>query len=323
MITRFNSLGAFTIFLILIGCGDFFCRAQEKLQGDSLVMKLGKGFVSDTATVNGTTLHYIRGGAGPALILIHGFAEDWYEWHKIIPRLAKKFTVVAVDLRGIGGSKATPAGYDAANMAEDIHRLVLHLKLGHVYIAGHDIGGMVTYAFVRIYPKETRGVMILDVGLPGIAPWEEDKANPVLWHFGFHQTPQLPEQLIAGRQFIYFREGMFDRFALNTKVITDADVAHYANSYVAPEQLRAGLGFYRAFPDDEKFNAAQRSVLNVPIVLAGGDHSAGPNLPRIAESLRKNGCANVTIRVIQKSGHYVVDEQPEIVAELIERYASL
>jgi alpha/beta hydrolase fold len=132
MITRFNSLGslgAFTIFLILIGCGDFFCRAQEKLQGDSLVMKLGKGFVSDTATVNGTTLHYIRDGAGPALILIHGFAEDWYEWHKIIPRPVKKFTGVAVDLRGIDGSKATPAGYDAANMAEDIHQLVCGVRL--------------------------------------------------------------------------------------------------------------------------------------------------------------------------------------------------
>jgi len=100
-------------------------------------------------------------------------------------------------------------------------------------------------------------------------------------------------------------------------------VTHYANSYSAPEQLRAGLGFYRAFPADEKFNAGQRSRLNVLIVLAGGDHSVGPNLPRIAESLRKNGCTHVITRVIAKSGHYVADEQPEMVAGLIERYASL
>jgi pimeloyl-ACP methyl ester carboxylesterase len=323
MIIRFNALKVFGVFFILIACGDFFCQAQQMSQSDSLVIKLGKGFVSDTAGVNGTTIHYVRGGTGPVVILIHGFPEDWYEWHKIMPRLSKKFTVIAVDLRGVGGSKPTPAGYEKANMAEDIHQLILRLKLEHVYIVGHDIGGMVTYAFLRSYPEATRGVMILDVGLPGLAPWDEDKANPRLWHFEFLQTPNLPEQLIAGRQFIYFREGMFDRFALNSKAIADADVAHYANSYGAPEQLRAGLGFYRAFPADEKFNAGQRGTLDVPIVLAGGDHSAAPNLPRIAESLRKNGCTNVTIEVIAKSGHCVADEQPEIVAGLIERYASL
>jgi pimeloyl-ACP methyl ester carboxylesterase len=323
MMIRLIALKAFGVFFILIICGDVSCRAQQKSQDDSLVIKLGKGFVSDTASVNGTTIHYVRGGTGPVVILVHGFSEDWYEWHEILPRLSKKFTVIAVDLRGIGGSKATPTGYDAANMAEDIHELLVHLELKRVYIAGHDIGGMVAYAFLRSHPEETRGAMIIDVGLPGISPWEEDKINPVLWHFGFHQMPKLPEQLIAGRQFIYFREAFFDRFSLNNKAITDDEVTHYANSYGTPEQLRAGLEFYRAFPADEKFNAAQQSRLDVPIVLAGADHSVAPNLPRIAESLRKNGCANVTIEVIAKSGHYVAEEQPEIVAGLIERYASL
>jgi pimeloyl-ACP methyl ester carboxylesterase len=323
MIVRFIALRAFGIFFILITYRDFSCQAQQNPQDDTLVINLGKGFVSDTASVNGTTIHYVRGGTGPVVILVHGFPEDWYEWHKIMPRLSKKFTVIAVDLRGIGGSKVTLTGYEKANMAEDIHQLILRLKLEHVYIVGHDIGGMVTYAFLRRYPEAARGIMILDAGLPGLAPWDEDKANPMLWHFGFQQTPNLPEHLIAGRQFIYFREGMFDRFALNTKAITDADVAHYANSYGTPEQLRAGLEFYRAFPADEKFNAVQRNRLDVPIVLAGGDHSAAARLPRIAESFRKNGCANETIEVILKSGHYVVEEQPEIVAGLIERYASL
>jgi pimeloyl-ACP methyl ester carboxylesterase len=323
MIVRLIALKAFGVFFILITCGELSCQAQQKTQDDPLLITLGKGFVSDTASVNGTTIHFVRGGAGPVVILVHGFPEDWYEWHKIMPRLSKKFTVIAVDLRGIGGSKATPTGYDAANMAEDIHQLIVHLQLKRVYIAGHDIGGIVAYAFLRSHPEETRGAMIVDVGLPGISPWEEDKVNPALWHFRFHQMPKLPEQLIAGRQFIYFREAFFDRFTLNNKAITDDDVTHYANSYGAPEQLRAGLGFYRSFPADEKFNAAQQSRLDVPIVLAGADHSVAPNLPRIAESLRKNGCTNVTIEVIAKSGHYVSEEQPEIVADLIERYAPL
>src|ERR1700692_4428968 len=131
-----------------------------------LATGLSKDFRSETATVNGIKLHYVRGGKGPAVILIHGFPQDWFEYHSIMPRLAKRFTVIAVDLRGIGGSKATAGGYDAANMAEDIHQLLSALKLERVYIAGHDLGGMVTYAFVRRYPQVTRGAMILDVPIP-------------------------------------------------------------------------------------------------------------------------------------------------------------
>src|SRR6266576_450024 len=74
---------------------------------DPAVARLGGNFVSGTVKVSGTPLHYVRGGSGPALILVHGFPQDWYEWHAIMPRLAKQLTVVAVDLRGIGVSAAT------------------------------------------------------------------------------------------------------------------------------------------------------------------------------------------------------------------------
>jgi pimeloyl-ACP methyl ester carboxylesterase len=159
-------------------------------------------------------------------------------------------------------------------------------------------------------PDATRGVMILDSPLPGIAPWNEVKANPSLWHFRFHQTPNLPERLLAGRQFIYFRE-FFDRLALNRQAITDTDVAHYARAYAARSQLRAGLEFYRrAYPASETFNASQRSPIDVPIVLAGGDHAMGILLPRLADSLRQHGCINVIVEAVKDSGHWVVDEQP-------------
>jgi pimeloyl-ACP methyl ester carboxylesterase len=321
MTIQLNILKALVV-SVLIGCGGILGQSTGKRNNDSAVATLGKGYDSNTAKVNGTTLHYVRGGAGPAVILAHGFPEDWYVWRQIMPRLAKKFTVIAVDLRGVGGSAATTGGYDAANMAEDIHQLAQQLTLEQVYIVGHDIGGMVAYAFARLYPQAARGVMILDVPLPGIEPWEEVKADPMLWHFGFHQTPNLPEKLIACRQFDYFRE-FFNGGTLNKKAITDADVAHYVNSYAAPDQLRAGMEFYRAFPAVEKFNAANRSAINAPIVLAGGDNSFGRLNPRVAESLRAHGCAIVRVEIIKNSGHYVADEQPEIVAELIERHASL
>jgi pimeloyl-ACP methyl ester carboxylesterase len=128
---------------------------------------LGDAFVSRTANVNGTTLHYARGGRGPAVILLHGFPQDWSVFRRIMPRLARAFTVVAVDLRGIGGSTPAPNVYDAATLAEDIHQLARHLALEKPYIAGHDNGGTVAYALARLHPEAPRGVMILDVPIPG------------------------------------------------------------------------------------------------------------------------------------------------------------
>ena len=310
-------------FILWIACAVAYPQPSPRRAVDPAAATLGRGFVSSRVSVNGTSLHYVRGGRGPAVILLHGFPQDWYEFRRVMPRLAENFTVVAVDLRGVGGSAPTPGGYDEATMAEDIYQLAQRLKLGRVYVAGHDIGGMVAYAFARLHPEAARGVMVLDVPLPGVEPWEEVKADPRLWHFGFHQVPGLAEKVLTGRQAVYFREGFFDRLASNTKVFTDEDVRHFANSYAAPGQLRAGMEFYRAFPAAEKFNDSQRGALEVPIVLAGGDRAVGQLAPRMAEGLRRRGCANVTAEIIKDSGHYVADEQPAAVAELIERYARL
>jgi pimeloyl-ACP methyl ester carboxylesterase len=290
--------------------------AQDKTTSDPLVAKLGKGFVSDTIKVNGTMLHYVRGGNGPAVILLHGFPMDWYAYHKVMPLLAKKFTVVAVDLRGVGGSSATPGGYDSPNMAKDIYELTQQLKLQQVYIVGHDIGGMVAYAFARLYPQTTRGAMILDVPLPGIEPWETSIAGPEFWHIPFHQTPNLPEQFLAGRQAVYFR------YILPRDHFSDTDIAHYAASYEGPDHLRAGLEFYRAFPANGMFNASQRTTINVPVVWAAGEKSFfGKIGSRLAEDLQAHGCANAKSEIIKESEHWPMIEQPEILAKLIERYA--
>lgn len=320
MTIRFDLMRALAV-VISMACAGMPARLPAQQAVDPAVAELGAGFVSGTADVNGTTLHYVRGGTGPAVILLHGFPQDWYEFRQVMPRLATGFTVIAVDLRGIGGSKATPGGYDAANMAEDIHQLAQHLKLERAYVVGHDLGGIVAYAFARLYPKETRGVMILDVPLPGIEPWEDVKADPLLWHINFHHTPDLPEQLIAGRQAVYFAH-FFRLGTVNGDAISDDDAARYASAYAAPEQLRAGFEMYRALPANETFNASQRSAIDVPLVLAGGDQGFGPLLPGLAETLQTHGWTNVSVELIENSGHYVADEQPDAVAALIERYAS-
>jgi pimeloyl-ACP methyl ester carboxylesterase len=306
--------------VLSIACAGLSAPSPAQAQIDPAVAELGNGFVSRTADVNGTTLHYVRGGAGPAVILLHGFPQDWYEFHEVMPPLAQSFSVIAVDLRGIGGSKATPDGYDAANMAKDVRQLAQELKLERAYLVGHDIGGIVAYAFAGLYPEETRGVMVLDVPLPGIEPWQEVKADPLLWHINFHQTPELPEKLIAGRQAVYFRH-FFGLGTVEGDVISDDDAAHYVSAYAAPEQLHAALEMYRAMPAGETFDAAP-AASDLPLVLAGGDHGFGTLMPGIAEALRTRGWTDVSVELIGNSGHYVADEQPEALAALIERYAS-
>jgi pimeloyl-ACP methyl ester carboxylesterase len=208
-------------------------------------------------------------------------------------------------------------------MAKDIHQLTQHLKLDRVYVVGHDIGGMLAYAFARLYPRAIRGVMIVETPLPGFA--QSDDINSRLWHVGFQQMSSLPEKLIAGRQAIYFREAYFDTGTVNKRAVSDADVARYAESYAAPEKLRAGFEFYRAFPMNAAFNAAQRDAIDVPLVLVGGDNAEtafGSLFPDLAETLRNYGWSNVKTELVKNSGQYVVDDQPEALAGLIERYAS-
>jgi len=185
-------------------------------QTQTPIASLGEGFTSGNAIVNGTSIHYVRGGSGPAILLIHGFPEDWYEFHHVMPVLAKKFTVIAVDLRGVGESAPASGGFEAANLAEDLHQLVEQLELNKIYVVGHDVGGMVAYAYLRKYPEALRGAMILDVAIPGLEPWDKVKNDSTVWHIRFHQT-DLPEKLVAGRQTDYFR------YFLGTKFFSDAD----------------------------------------------------------------------------------------------------
>ena len=118
------------------------------------------GFTSNMANVNGVRLHFVSGGAGPALILIHGFPQDWSEYRAIMPRLSKRFTVMALDLRGIGQSSIASGGYDADALAKDVYELAKAQKLDDVYVVGHDLGGQVAYAFARQYPSATQAAML-------------------------------------------------------------------------------------------------------------------------------------------------------------------
>lgn len=281
------------------------------------------GFDAGTARVNGTLLHYVMGGEGPPLILLHGFPQDWSAYAGIMPRLARKFRVVAVDLRGIGDSPPTATGYDTMTMALDVFQLAAALDLDQPYVVGHDMGGLVAYALARLQPRSVRGIMLLDVPVAGIDPWERFKNDPASWHIRFHQAPGLAESLLADRETIYL-DYFLRAHAANPAAIGDADVARYAEAYRQPGRIQAAMEMYRALPAAERFGREQRGPLDVPIALAAGDapgKGMAALLPEMVRGLEEAGASIATSDRIAGAGHYVLDEAPGEVAALIERYA--
>jgi pimeloyl-ACP methyl ester carboxylesterase len=278
------------------------------------------GFESATTPIGDVALHHVRGGGGPALLLVHGFPQDWYEWRAVMPRLAATSTVVAVDLRGVGGSDAPAGGYDAATLADDLHGLVTALDLGPVDVVGHDIGGWVAYAYARLHPAATSSAMVIETLLPGVEPFAEPHLDVALWHGEFHMVPDLPEALVADRQAVYFRY-FFDIGTRGDGVIGDEELAHYAAAYGDAAHLRAAFEVYRAIPTNVARNDAWRDPIDVPLCLVGGEHVFAPAHPAVAADLRASfGWSDVTVEVVADGQHYLVEERPDDIAALIERH---
>jgi pimeloyl-ACP methyl ester carboxylesterase len=277
--------------------------------------RIAAGFASAHARVNGSDLHYVRGGQGPAVILLHGCPETWAAYRTIMPRLAERYTVIAVDLPGIGRSAPLQQGYDAASMAAHIHALAVSLQLDRPFVVGHDIGGHVAYAYVRRCVECVRGAMILDVPIPGLGGAEQ--AGTGMWHVGFMMTPGLPEKLVHGRQEAFL--GWF----YDLGRLTTAERAYYVKAY-GERQLHAGFEMYRALPRSARWNAAQTAPNSVPLVVAAGEQSfCYPLLPTFIEGYREKGMTRVQSARIPDAGHYVLADNPQAVAALIERHADI
>jgi pimeloyl-ACP methyl ester carboxylesterase len=282
---------------------------------------LGTAFTTSVVPLRDASIQYVSGGSGPAIIFLHGFSQDWYEFGQVMRLLADRYTVLAVDLRGIGKSKATRADYDAETLANDIHELAGQLAMKDPYIVGHDMGGMIAYAYARLYPTETRGIAILDGPLPGTPSTDLMVKLPFLWHFTFHRIPKLPEWLIGGHEYTYFKTTFFRRFTKGKQAMSNAVMRHYASAYTTPEQLRAGLGLYRTYRKNRAFMRAHRDELPVPILLLEGDYFSGKPGPTATELTKKFGCHNVTAQGVRGCGHFMAEEQPQVIADLLQNHA--
>lgn len=268
-------------------------------------------------TTGAQTFRYLAAGSGGVpIVFIHGWPQSADEFRGVMQRLAANHLVLAPDLRGIGGTSSLGQDWTKEALAHDLRDFMTKLDLDQAVVVGHDIGGMVAYAYARLFPDTIRGVAVLDVPLPGIAPWDDLVVNPVAWHFAFHAQKPLAEDLVMGRQATYF--GYFMRHvAKHPEAITDEDVAVYAAAYGSREQLSAGFELYRAFPADRAFVRTQTGQFYLPLLLVGAEYSVGGALPMIAEDLKAHGVTDVRCVVIEDSGHWIMEEQPAATADAI------
>jgi pimeloyl-ACP methyl ester carboxylesterase len=269
--------------------------------------KLPDGFTEKTANVNGVRINYKIGGAGPVVVLLHGYAETSHMWNPLLPKLAASHTVIAPDLRGIGGSERTPGGYDKKTMAKDIHDLVHQLNLAQpVAVVGHDIGLMVAYAYAAQYPNEVSKVILMDAFLPGVGDWTHVWLMRDLWHFHFYG--ETPLALVKGRERTYFEHFWNDFAADKTKSVPEADRQFYAAAYARDDGMRAGFEVFRNVEQDAKdFAGFANTKLDMPLLVLTGEKATGTFLIDQAKLVGNN----VQGFVINGSGHWLMEEAPD------------
>lgn len=262
------------------------------------------------ADLGDVRLHYVTAGSGFPIVLLHGWPQSWYEWRHVIPALAERYRVIAPDLRGLGDSSRPLEGYDKKTVGDDIWRLVSGtLGIKEFFLVGHDWGGPTAYAVAAAHPDAVRKLCILDVSIPGDGSPNISQGGK-RWHHAFHQTPDLPEALVAGREDIYL--GWFYRtYGARPDAISDADIAEYLRTYRQPGALRAGFSYYRNIPRDIADNAAiaRTFKLPMPVLALGGDSGWGRGM-EVMHSLQRMA-TDVRGGVITQAGHWIPEEQPQ------------
>ena len=261
---------------------------------------------SRTAVVDGLTLHYLTAGHGPAVILLHGYTQTSRMWRPIIPLLAKKFTVIAPDLPGIGDSGIPTDGIDMKTSAIRIHLLAKSLGIEKARVVGHDIGLMVAYAYAAQFPAETEKLVVMDAFLPGVAGWEDVYNNPNNWHFRFNGP--TPEALVRGRERTYF-EYFWNSFAADKNhSIPEADRVAYTAAYSRPGRMKAGWAYFVSFQQAASdFAKLSQTKLTMPVLAIGGEKANG----EVLGQQMKLVATDATMIVLKGSGHWLMEERPK------------
>lgn len=281
------------------------------------------GFQSMYAEVNGFRMHYMRGGEGSPVVMIHGFPQSWVEWRQQMVPLSKTHTVIAVDLRGTGNSQVTSTGYHAAQLAKDVHQLLVQLGLNNgVQVVAHDIGIWVAYAYAAQWPSEVVSMAVMEGPIPddnvyNFPVLNADPDKPAVWHYGMFQM-SLAEHLIAGHERVFIEDMITEYLVGNKSPFTASDYDFYAHYLKEPGRTTAWMNVYRQLHtnirDTKEFSA--RGKLKMPILAVGGQDSLDE---MVAEQWR-DYAVNVQGQVLHNSGHFVTEEKPQEVTAMLQSF---
>jgi len=294
---------------------------------DEVLVTRLPGFVNKVSTVNGVRLHYVIGGHGPLLVLLPGWPQNWWEYHKVMPALAAHYRVASVDLRGMGESDKPEAGYDKKTMAADVAALIRKLDPDGAYVVGHDIGSQVAFAVAANHPDVTRKLVMIDVTHPdeGFAQMPMlpakgqfgdkvgDGRAAYLWWFAFHQVKGLPEQLMQGGRARIEQDWFFHYLTAEDRSIDELSRRVYARAYWTSQAIRAGNAWYQAFPQDV-LDLATYGPLTMPVMGIGAPGFDYLKL-RLTQQARQ-----VQMVKVENSGHFIPEERPDVLIESLERF---
>jgi pimeloyl-ACP methyl ester carboxylesterase len=268
-------------------------------------------FTSRYVDTGDLRLHAVTGGDGPPLLLVHGWPQTWYAWRMLMPALARDFSVVAVDQRGIGLSDKPQDGYDTGTLASDLVALMDALGRRRFALYGTDVGMPVAYALAADHPDRVDRLVVSEAPLPGVSPspplFLPPLLNARLWHLAFNQLPVINEQLVTGREDIFFG-AEFDASAGTNKLPADV-VKYYVGTLAASaDALRGSFGFYRALTTTIAQNQQRKERrLTMPVLAIGGGESAGEG----PASAMKLAADDVQTVVLAGSGHWAAEQAPD------------
>lgn len=278
-------------------------------------------FTSRIIETNGLRQHAVIGGAGPAVLLIHGWPENWYAWRFLMPALAQNHTVIAVDQRGLGRTGKPDEGYDAGTLGGDMDALMTALGHERFAVVGHDTGVVISYALASDHSDRVERLAVAEIpGPPGAVPapplFVPGPLNDKVWHIPFNRAGKVAEQLVQGKEHIFFGY----EFAIQGgKPLPDPVIDYYVNGFTDPESLRGCFGFYRAWDATMAQNKDRATrPLPMPVLAVGGADSWADH---VADGMRPVA-TDVQPATIPGAGHWVAEQAPEELLTVLTAFLS-
>ncbi len=280
-------------------------------------------FTKTRIKVNGVSINLVHGGAGPPLLLLHGYPQTHVEWHKIAPKLADHYTVVAPDLRGYGDSEKPPAPegdlsiYCKRTTAQDQVEVMEKLGFESFHVVGHDRGARVGHRMTLDHPDRVRTFTSLDV-VPSQAAFDHMDSQLSFAWFHWHlmrQPSPLPETLIGNSAQVYL-DFLLEQWTAIDGSITDEAYAEYLRCFNNPETIRATCLDYRGIEIDLMHDEADRGrKLTCPVLLLWGSNmvkrpgwQTGASLDML--TVWRDRAVDVRGKALD-CGHFLPEELPE------------